>query len=330
MQVDLALHSFEVVSTAERTHLSVRPVSRTSDGNKTAQEIPKGDRNKSTETQNLVGDSVYSVAFSMWCNTQKVLSEGFEAIYDALERRSFAIDIVRSPGSHTHVLCGVCAALHRGSNRGRDVFRSLFIQILADQKSVIQKHSESRKRSQNQSFDENVNEIVNNNDYNNRKINNNNDDDNKNCNNDYDNHNDNNDDNNNNELEILELQDIIYFIETLKSTYLSDNIVQIFPQRDFENFGPKSDYTTHTLFGSRIDNYENYFSQAIIAFSLFKLCRSLIVVILLHKNSQSNIKEFNSIENRCNLNISDTDNSGIIIDLIIILMTLNKKNENLN
>ena len=362
MQVDLALHSFEVVSTTERTHLSVRPVSRTSDRDKTAQEIPKKDRNKSIETQNSAGDSIYSAAFSVWCNTQKVLSEGFEAIYDALERRTFAMDIVRSPGSHTHVLCGVCAALHRGSNRGRDVFRFLFIQILADEKSVIQNHTESRKqnrnqsrnrnrnrnqnrnrnRNRNQSFDENVNENVNDDNNRNRKMNNNNnnnhnhnnndnnnnnDDNNDNDNDDDDdddnhNHNNNDSDNNNDnindkESEVLELQDIIDFILTLKSTYLSDNIIQIFPQRDLENFGSKDDYTTHTLFGLKMDNYENHFSQAIIAFSLFKLCRSLIVIILLQKNTRSNIEEFNSTKNRCNLNISDTDNHGIIVNLIM-------------
>ena len=286
---------------AERTHLSVRPLSRTSEKEKNLLDT-KGDKNKNVEIQNLVGDSIYSAAFSVWCNTQKVLSEGFEAIYDALERRTYAIDIVRTPGSHTHVLCGVCAALHRGSNRGQTGFRALFFQILPDENAIIENKKKRQNMNMNQSDSEDKNESeIGNDDA---------------CENKNDNDND-IEKEKEKELGILKLQDIINFLETIKSTHLSDNVVQIFTQNDLENFGPKNDYPTHTLFGSKIVSFEYHFSKSIIAFSLFKLCRSLIAVILMNKNSQTDIEKLNSTVNQCDLNISNVDNHGIIVNLVM-------------
>jgi hypothetical protein len=294
----LALHSSEVVN-AERTHLSVRPLSRTSEKDKNHLD-PKGEKNKNVEVQNVVGDSIYSAAFSVWCNTQKVLSEGFEAIYDALERRTYAIDIVRTPGSHTHVLSGVCAALHRGANRGQTGFQALFFQILSNENTIIENKKEHQIMNilLNQSDNEDKSEIG---------IGNNND-------NKCENKNENEIEK---ELGILKLPDIINFLETLKSTHLSDNVVQIFTQNDLENFGPKNDYPTHTLFGSKLISFEFHFSKSIIALSLFKLCRSLIAVILLNKNTHTNIEKLNSTANQCDLNILNVDNHGVIVNLVM-------------
>ena len=298
----MALHSSEVVN-AERTHLSVRHLSRTSEKDKNILD-PKGEKNKNVEIQNLVGDSIYSAAFSVWCNTQKVLSEGFEAIYDALERRTYAIDIVRTPGSYTHVLCGVCAALHRESNKGQTGFRDLFFQILSNESTIIENKKEQQNMNMNIHLNQSDNEDKNNIGDRNKNISENKDT------NDYEIE---------KELDILKLQDVINFLKTIKSSHLSDNVAQIFTQYDLENFGPKNDYPTHTLFGSKIIYFEYHFLRSIIAFSLFKLSRSLIAVILMHKNPHSTVEKLklNYSVNQCNSSILDVDNHGIIVNLLM-------------
>jgi hypothetical protein len=225
-------------------------------------------------------------SFSIWQKVQGVISKGLEALYSVSERRALVLDIIHSPSTMKHVLCGVCTALHCPSNKSqKNMFHTLSHRKrdVTSNTPLFYQHSTSHSTFADDDF------------------------------------------------ESISVPEIINFIKHIRAGHLSDKVVQIFPRKVLQNFGPEDGiYPKQSPFGTNILFYEGSFLRSITAYSLFRFLRSILAPALVgyeviaQEGKEGKEGKVSPADN-LNLNMAGSDYEKVVLNLLVDCLLIDLK-----